>query len=72
LLDISFGFGIGYGTELVYCEAIMRDNYFEVYAWNRRTDIRMNDEMSWQIWRGSRLPFPIFDEVTKRIEMQYL
>src|SRR5579872_2548246 len=69
LAYLSFGFGVGYHNELVYCQAIMRENYFEVYAWNRRADIRLNDDMQWQIWRGTRLPFTIFDEVTNRIEM---
>ena len=66
------GFGLAYGNELVYCEAVMKDNHYEVlFDGKWIASIAHNDEMEWIQASGVILPEAIIDEIGLRIESNY-
>lgn len=51
------GFGLDYGNELIYCEAVMKENHYEV-LFNGKwiASIAHNDAMEWMQASGTILP----------------
>jgi hypothetical protein len=66
------GFGLDYAGELIYCEAVMQDNHYEVlFDGKWIASIAHNDEMEWMQASGVILPEAIIDEIGLRIESNY-
>jgi hypothetical protein len=66
------GFGIDYGDELVYCEAVMHDNHYEI-LFNGKwiASIELTDDENWILASGTILPQAVIDEIGRKIEEQY-
>ena len=65
-------FGLAYGNELVFCEAVMKDNHYEVlFDGKWMASIVHNDEMEWMQESGVILPETIIEEIGLRIESYY-
>lgn len=66
------GFGLDYANELGYCEAVMKDDHYEVlFDGKWIASIAHNDEMQWMQASGVILPEAIIDEIGLRIESNY-
>jgi hypothetical protein len=66
------GFGLEYAGQLIYCEAIMQENYYDVHfdgEW--KAAIAHNDDMEWSQASGVILPQAILDEIGFRIDSNY-
>ncbi len=66
------GFGIDYGGELKYCEAIMQETSYDIY-FDREwiASIIHDDNWNWQLAAGAILPQSIINEIGLRIESHY-
>lgn len=67
-----FGFGLDYGNELVYCEAVMQHDHYEILfngAWIAA--VAFTEDMEWIQASGAILPQSIIDEIGYRIVSQY-
>jgi hypothetical protein len=65
-------FGLDYGNELVYCEAVMKDDHYAVlFNGNWVASIAHTDEMDWIQASGGILPEAIINEIGLRIESNY-
>jgi len=63
------GFGLVYGDELIYCEAVMTDNEFDVlFNGNWCASIAHNDDWDWMQASGAILPERTIAEIGLRIE----
>ena len=70
--DISLGFGLGANSSLIYCEAIMRHNYFEIFFNSVPTGTMFMDEnMDWQLRSRSFRAQVLFNEIIRRVEGKY-
>ena len=66
------GFGLYYANELVYCEAVMKDNHYDVlFNGNWMASIVHNDDMDWIQASGTILTDAIINEIGFRIESNY-
>ena len=68
----SIGFGITYGNEIKYCEAIMADTSYDIYfngEWI--ASVAHNDSFEWMQDSGTILPQSIIDEIGLKIESHY-
>jgi len=66
------GFGLDYGKELIYCEAVMKDNHYQVlFDGKWIASIAHNDAMECTQASGAILPEAIIDEIGLRIESNY-
>jgi len=66
------GFGLAYGNELVYCEAVMKDNHYEVlFDGKWIASIAHNEDWDWMQASGVILPEAIIAEIGLRIEGNY-
>ncbi len=66
------GFGLDYSSQLIYCEAVMKENHYDVLfdgVWV--ASIAHNDDWNWMQASGVILPETIIDEVGLRIESNY-
>lgn len=67
-----FGFGIDYGGEIVYCEAVMQDDHYEVLFDGRWiATVAHTDSFDWIQGSGAILPQSIVDEIGLRIESNF-
>ncbi|MBS1532762.1 MAG: hypothetical protein JSU01_20840 [Bacteroidetes bacterium] len=70
--DISLGFGLGAKSTLIYCEAIMRHNYFEILFNSVPTGkMFMDENMDWRLKSRSLNAQLLFDEIIWRVESKY-
>lgn len=70
--DISLGFGLGANRSLIYCEAIMRHNYFEIFFDSVSAGAMFMDEnMDWQLRSRSFRARVLFNEIIWRVESKY-
>lgn len=68
----SFGFGIGYGDGLMYCEVIMDQSSYDVYFNSRwMMTLTYTEDFSWIQAAGIILPQAIAVEIGLRIEHAY-
>jgi hypothetical protein len=66
------GFGLAYGGELLFCEAIMRDKCYDVHFDGKWVAaIVYNDDMEWSQASGVILPETIIEEIGFRIDSNY-
>jgi hypothetical protein len=66
------GFGLEYGNELIYCEAVMKDNYYDIHFDGKWVaSIAHNEDWDWMQASGVILPETIIDEIGLRIESNY-
>lgn len=66
------GFGIAYNEDLIYCEAIMHDNYYDIlFNGNWIASIALNGDDLWMQESGVILPQQIIDEIGEKIEKGY-
>jgi hypothetical protein len=66
------GFGLAYAGELVYCEAVMQENEFDVlFDGNWVASIAHNEDWDWMQASGVILPEQIIAEIGLRIESHY-
>jgi len=66
------GFGLDYANELVYCEAVMKENHYEVlFDGHWIASVVHNDEMEWSQASGTILPEAIIEEIGFRIDSNY-
>jgi hypothetical protein len=66
------GFGLDYGNELIYCEAVMKDDHYEVlFNGDWIASIAHNDDMEWVQASGVILTDSIIAEIGLRIESNY-
>jgi hypothetical protein len=67
------GFKLEYGGNLVYCEATMQDNYYEIsFDGNPIGTIEHDEDLTWRPASGTILPQSIISEIGERIESNYL
>jgi hypothetical protein len=67
-----FGFGIEYANELLFCEAVMQDDHYEVLfngVWVGT--VAHTEDFEWMQASGTILPQSIVDEIGLRIESNY-
>jgi hypothetical protein len=67
-----FGFGIDYGNELVYCEAVMQNDHYEVLfngVW--KGTVVHSEDFDWIQASGPILPQSIIYQIGLRIESHY-
>lgn len=66
------GFGLDYGNQLTFCEAIMNDDHYDVlFDGNWVASIGHNDDWDWMQSSGVILPESIIAEIGLRIESYY-
>jgi hypothetical protein len=66
------GFGLDYGNELVFCEAVMQDNHYDVlFDGKWMASIAHTDEWDWIQASGAVLPEATIMEIGLRIESNY-
>ena len=66
------GFGLAYGTRLIYCEAIMQDNRYDVlFDGQWIASIVQNDDWDWMQYAGAILPDETIAEIGLKIESHY-
>ena len=66
------GFGLSYNEELIYCEAVMTDEGYEIlFNGNWRARIELNEIDIWMLAAGAPLPQTIIDEIGNKIEEHY-
>jgi hypothetical protein len=67
------GFGLEYAGNLVYCEATMQDNYYDISfdeIWI--ATVEHDEDLNWLQASGIILPQSIINEIGQRIERAYL
>ena len=66
------GFGLAYADELIFCEAVMKENHYDV-LFNGKwvASIAHNDYWDWMQESGVILPDAVIDEIGLRIESNY-
>jgi hypothetical protein len=66
------GFGLSYGNQLIYCEAVMKDDHYDVlFDGNWVASIAHNDDWDWMQASGVILPEETIVEIGLRIESNY-
>ena len=66
------GFGLIYSNELIYSEAIMKEDHFEVlFDGNWVASMAHSDGWDWMQASGIILPYQIIAEIGLRIESHY-
>ena len=66
------GFGLDYGNQLIYCEAVMKDNHYDLlFDGKWMASIAHNDNWDWMQESGVILPEEIIAEIGLRIESNY-
>jgi len=66
------GFGLEYAGELIFCEAVMQDNHYDVLFDGKWTaSITHNDNWDWTQASGTILPETTIAEIGLRIESNY-
>jgi hypothetical protein len=66
------GFGLEYGNQLIFCEAVMKDNHYEVlFDGKWIASVAHNDDMEWMQASGTILPENIIEEIGLRIESNH-
>ncbi len=66
------GFGLAYADELIFCEAVMKDNHYDVlFDGKWVASIAHNDDWDWMQASGVILPETIIEEIGLRIESNY-
>jgi len=66
------GFGLDYGNQLIYCEAVMQEDHFYVHFDGKWVaSIAHNENWDWMQASGVILPETIVDEIGLRIESYY-
>jgi hypothetical protein len=66
------GFGLAYGGQLIYCEAVMNHNEYDVlFDGNLVASIAHNDDWDWMQISGVILPEEIITEIGFKIESHY-
>jgi hypothetical protein len=66
------GFGLEYANQLIYCEAIMRDDEYDLLFDGKWTaSIAHNDEWDWMQASGVILPQDTIAEIGLKIESHY-
>jgi len=66
------GFGLDYGNQLIYCEAVMQEDHFDVHFDGKWVaSIAHNENWDWMQASGVILPETIVDEIGLRIESYY-
>lgn len=66
------GFGLAYGGELVFCEAVMKDNHYDVlFDGKWMASIVHNDNMEWMLASGAILSDGMVREIGFRIDSNY-
>lgn len=66
------GFGLAYNEELIYCEAVMSDQGYEImFDGKWRARVELNDQDTWMLAAGAPLPQTLIDEIGKKIEEHY-
>jgi hypothetical protein len=66
------GFGLDYAGELIYCEAVMQDNLYEVlFDGKWMASIVHDDNMKWMLASGTILSDGTIREIGFRIESNY-
>ena len=66
------GFGLAYAGQLVYCEAVMNHNEFDVlFDGKWVASIAHNDDCNWMQASGTILPEQIISEIGLKIESHY-
>ncbi len=66
------GFGLDYADQLIYCEAVMQDNHYDVLfngIW--MASIAHTEEWDWVQESGVILPDAVVAEIGLRIESNY-
>jgi len=72
LVDTSICCLITYNSNLVYVEAIMINNGFQILFNSKPiAQIIKNQNMTWEIYYGALLPDDIISEIGKRIERKF-
>lgn len=66
------GFGLAYANQLIYCEAVMQDNSYDV-LFNGRwvASIAYNDDWDWMQASGTILPIETVVPIGLKIESHY-
>ncbi|QEC74719.1 hypothetical protein [Mucilaginibacter ginsenosidivorax] len=66
------GFGLEYGSRLIYCEAVMKDGHYDVlFDGKWMASIAYNDHWDWMLDSGMILPEETIAEIGLRIESHY-
>ena len=66
------GFGLAYGGQLIFCEAVMKADHYDVLFDGRWTaSIAHNEDWDWMQASGVILPEAIVAEIGLRIESYY-
>lgn len=66
------GCGLDYGNQLIYCEAVMQEDHFDVHFDGKWVaSIAHNENWDWMQASGVILPKTIVDEIGLRIESYY-
>jgi hypothetical protein len=66
------GFGLDYGDQLIYCEAVMQHNEFDVlFDGKWVASVAHNEDWDWMQASGVILPEEIIAEIGLRIESHY-
>jgi hypothetical protein len=72
MVNPVIGFGIAYGEEMVYCEARMEENSYDVFFNGKwMASVEHTDYLNWIQASGVILPQSIIDEIGQRIESHY-
>ena len=70
--NLVIGFGLDYASELVYCEAVMKDNHYDVlFDGKWMASIVHNDDMEWMLASGAILSDGMVREIGFRIDSNY-
>ena len=71
-LHPTSGFGLEYGGQLIFCEAIMQEDHFDIHFDGQYiASIAHNDDWDWMQASGTILPETIIAEIGLRIESYY-
>ena len=66
------GFGIAYGGEMIFCEAMMEEHSYEIYFDGKwMASLEHTDQLDWIQASGIILPHAIIEEIGERIESHY-
>jgi hypothetical protein len=69
----TIGFGLDYAGELIYCEAVMGNNHYEIrFDGKFIGTVEHTDNFEWIQASGTILPQQIIDEIGGKIESHYL
>jgi hypothetical protein len=66
------GFGIDYGNELIYCEAVMQHDHYDIHFNGVLVgSVAHNGDFESMLASGKVLPQSIIDEIGFKIESHY-